>query len=94
MTRPIREAVPVDFGILRSKANDVRVVSDVIEPLVGAALGISEITVKAHRGRVMHKMNAASLAELVTMAMRLNLPPVPTIPLPIAASRARYTLRA
>jgi FixJ family two-component response regulator len=40
---------------------------------VGAELGISEITVKAHRGRVMQKMQAHSLADLVTMAARLRL---------------------
>jgi FixJ family two-component response regulator len=39
---------------------------------VGAALGISEITVKAHRGQVMRKMQARSLADLVTMAARLR----------------------
>ena len=39
---------------------------------VGGELGISEITVKAHRGRVMRKMEAASLAELVNMAARLG----------------------
>ena len=38
---------------------------------VGGELGISEITVKAHRGRMMQKMNAASLAELVNMAATL-----------------------
>jgi FixJ family two-component response regulator len=38
---------------------------------VGFELGISEITVKAHRGKVMRKMEADSLAELVTMATRL-----------------------
>jgi FixJ family two-component response regulator len=42
---------------------------------IGAELGISEITVKAHRGRVMRKMNAASLADLVTIAARLRLSP-------------------
>jgi FixJ family two-component response regulator len=39
---------------------------------VGAALGISEITVKSHRGQVMRKMQAKSLADLVTMAARLR----------------------
>ena len=39
---------------------------------VAAALGISEITVKAHRGRAMRKMKAKSLAELVTMEGRLR----------------------
>jgi FixJ family two-component response regulator len=41
---------------------------------VGGELGISEITVKAHRGRVMRKMRAKSLPELVNMAARLGLP--------------------
>jgi len=40
---------------------------------VGGELGISEITVKAHRGRVMQKMKADSLAELVEIAGRLRL---------------------
>jgi FixJ family two-component response regulator len=40
---------------------------------VGGELGISEITVKAHRGRVMRKMRAKSLAELVSMADRVGL---------------------
>ena len=39
---------------------------------VGIELGISEITVKAHRGRVMRRMQADSLAELVIMAARLR----------------------
>ncbi|MEN3384825.1 MAG: hypothetical protein V7608_4869 [Hyphomicrobiales bacterium] len=42
---------------------------------VGFELGISEITVKAHRGRVMRKMGAGSLADLVNMAAKLHLVP-------------------
>jgi FixJ family two-component response regulator len=39
---------------------------------IGSALGISEVTVKAHRGNMMRKMNATSLAELVTMVGKLH----------------------
>lgn len=49
------------------------VVSGLLNKQVGGELGISEITVKAHRGNVMRKMKAASLPNLVNMAARLNL---------------------
>lgn len=49
------------------------VVSGLMNKQVGGRLGISEITVKAHRGKVMRKMEATSLAELVTIAGKLGL---------------------
>lgn len=51
------------------------VVSGLLNKQVGGELGISEITVKAHRGEVMRKMKADSLADLVTIAARLSVPP-------------------
>jgi len=48
------------------------VVSGLLNKQVGGELGISEITVKAHRGKVMQKMKADSLADLVKMATRLR----------------------
>src|SRR5437588_2189706 len=51
------------------------VVSGMLNKQVGLKLGISEITVKAHRGKMMQKMKADSLADLVKIAVRLGLAP-------------------
>jgi FixJ family two-component response regulator len=61
------------------------VVSGLLNKQVGGELGISEITVKAHRGQVMRKMKADSLADLVTKAARLRLAraPGPNRPRPL-----------
>jgi FixJ family two-component response regulator len=68
------------FARLTPRERDVmaRVAAGVPNKLIGDELGISEITVKAHRGHMMRKMEANSLAELVNMAARLRLlrPPV------------------
>jgi FixJ family two-component response regulator len=52
------------------------VVSGRLNKQIGGDLGISEITVKAHRGKVMQKMQADSLADLVRMAAKLRPAPV------------------
>jgi DNA-binding NarL/FixJ family response regulator len=54
------------------------VVAGRLNKQVGFELGISAITVKAHRGRVMRKMEAASLPDLVNVAAKLRLAPAPT----------------
>ena len=51
------------------------VVAGMLNKQIGMKLGISEITVKAHRGKMMQKMKAASLADLVKIAVRLGLAP-------------------
>ena len=62
---------------LREREVMTLVVSGLLNKQVGGELGISEITVKAHRGQVMRKMKADSLPDLVTMAARLGLRPAP-----------------
>jgi FixJ family two-component response regulator len=67
------------YASLSPRERDVMalVVSGLLNKQVGSKLGISEITVKAHRGRVMRKMKAGSLPDLVKMAARIGTPDRP-----------------
>jgi FixJ family two-component response regulator len=71
--RALRES----YAFLSPREREVMafVVSGLLNKQVGAELGISEITVKAHRGKVMRKMKAASLVDLVKMAAKLGVAP-------------------
>jgi FixJ family two-component response regulator len=67
-------AVQSRYSLLTRREREVMeaVVAGLLNKQVAGQLGISEITVKVHRGRVMRKMNAGSLPALVTMASRLE----------------------
>jgi FixJ family two-component response regulator len=69
------EAVRENYASLTPREREVMVlvVSGLLNKQVGGELGISEITVKAHRGQVMRKMKAASLPALVKMVSNLGL---------------------
>jgi FixJ family two-component response regulator len=71
-------ALRSNYESLTPREQDVMklVVSGMLNKQIGMKLGISEITVKAHRGKMMQKMKAESLADLVKTAVRLGLAPV------------------
>ena len=66
-----------NYESLTPREQDVMrcVVAGMLNKQIGMKLGISEITVKAHRGKMMQKMKAESLADLVKTAVRLGLTP-------------------
>ena len=70
------------YELLSRRERDMMggVVSGLLNKQVGGELGISEITVKAHRGQVMRKMKANSLADLVIMAAQLGMGIAPRTP--------------
>jgi FixJ family two-component response regulator len=69
------QALRDSYALLSPREREVMalVVSGRLNKQVGGELGISEITVKAHRGKLMRKMHAGSICDLVRMASRLNL---------------------
>lgn len=73
-----RASLRTRFESLTPREREVMalVVSGRLNKQIAFELGVSEITVKVHRGQVMHKMSAASLPELALMADKLKLAPL------------------
>jgi FixJ family two-component response regulator len=68
-----RAVLHVRFNTLTPREKEVmeHVVAGLLNKQIAGELGTSEVTIKLHRGRVMHKMAAGSLAELVRMAQKV-----------------------
>jgi len=68
-------ALKADFEVLTAREREVMklVAAGLLNKQIAAEIGVSEATVKLHRGQVMRKMNARSLADLVRMADRLKI---------------------
>jgi FixJ family two-component response regulator len=75
VTESEKQLLSACFQSLTARERDVMtlVVQGLLNKQVGRKLNVSEITVKAHRGRVMQKMKANSIADLVNMAAKLGL---------------------
>jgi FixJ family two-component response regulator len=73
------QTLKVRYADLTTRERDVMglVVIGLLNKQVGSRLGISEVTVKKHRGNAMRKMKAETLAQLIKMAARLRLPQAP-----------------
>jgi len=80
--RAERAAIERRFATLTSRERDVLrlVVTGLLNKQIAGELGIAEKTVKIHRGQVMQKMEAGSVAELVPMAQKLGLTGSPSAP--------------
>jgi FixJ family two-component response regulator len=80
--RAERTTVERRFATLTPREQDVLrlVVTGLLNKQIAGELGIAEKTVKIHRGQVMQKMEAGSVAELVPMAQKLGLTGAPSAP--------------
>jgi FixJ family two-component response regulator len=76
-TRAETEQIRARFQTLTLREREVLrlVASGLLNKIIADRLGVAETTIKVHRGRVMEKMGASSLAELVRMSERLGLAP-------------------